>query len=691
MAFVVDLNNRIFLLKNLCLFATLSPVELKELAGLFNEVAYSTGDLITEENKIIDSVLVITAGKAEVSRHTSYQGQVQIEILEVLSAGEAIGLDDTGFFSKTALRTATITAITPVSALRMELDVIKKFFLEHPLILSEVQKELDNIMIHTFIKKLEPFAEISHDLLQEIKLYIEVIELPAETIIFRQGDTAECCYLLCSGEIDVILSTAEGSERSIATVEAGELLGEIALFTDSKRNATIKTITHCKLLVIKRKQFEQLVQHGVGASDALTLIMMERHRPLQCEGVTIHRREDAEKNNIVILKNQKNGAYMKTSEEGLFVWQQLDGEHTLQDIAVAYFYQYHKLAIETIGNLVLQLMQSGFVKAPVFAAYIPQTTLPLWMRILAKFRHIMQYEYSIKNVDVWITQLYNRVGFIFFTRTAKFLMAMIAVFGFIVFVGFLPHVSIVLKTIPNAWLLLLLMGPANLLAIPLHELAHALTTKAYGYQVHRLGVGWFWLGPIAFADTSDMWLSTRWPRIAVNLSGIYVNIVISGILVFFAACLPNQTIAVFLWLVALSSYLIAFYNLDPMFELDGYYVLMDVLDKPNLRTHAIKWLIQDFKRTVCSLTLIRRYFPEILYWITSFAFIFLATFMAYILQKYVLSHILPETMSHTHSHYKWLLPLVVIVLSFASLYSKVKQQAYLVQNKIMNQSNKVPK
>jgi putative peptide zinc metalloprotease protein len=673
--YITHVEQRVSLLKNLELMENFPLQAIKQLACLFKDVVYPAGSKIIDEHEIIDSVFVIVDGHAEGARENRLC-ENKIEIVEAFSAGETIGLDDPNLFAKTHLRTETVTAVTPVFAIRLELKILKQFLQSHPELLPEMNKSLDHVLAHAFIKKLEPFEEVSHALLAEITPHIKTINLPAETIIFRQGDIAECCYLLCSGTVDVII-TKKGVEESIATIEPGELLGEMALFTGSERNATLKTMTPCQLMIINGQEFQQLICHSPATSSALTSLLMDRHRPLRQDGITIHTRLDAEKNSIVIFKNAENGTYVKTSEQGLFVWHFLDGDHTLQDIAVAYYYKYHKLATETIGNLVLQLMRSGFVKSPLLAAYVPRPQMSKGLELLAKVRNVMQYEYAIKNVDGWITRLYQRVGFLFFTPIAKILMALIVVVGFGAFIMFLPEASSILKNTPRAWLLLLLTIPANIIAVPLHELAHALTTKAYGYQVHRLGIGWFWLGPIAFADTSDMWLSTRGPRIAVNLAGIYVNVVISGMLTLVALCLANPVLAVFFRLVALSSYLMAFYNLDPMFELDGYYVLMDMLDKPNLRGHAIKWLVQDFKKTLFNPALVRGFYPEILYWITSIGFIFAATFMAYIVQTFVFNNIFPETIGHAHpSHYKWLFSTVVIILSFASLYAKVRQQMH---------------
>src|SRR5581483_7317372 len=50
--------------------------------------------------------------------------------------------------------------------------------------------------------------------------------------------------------------------------------------------------------------------------------------------------------------------------------------------------------------------------------------------------------------------------------------------------------------------ILLFLVPAYFLSVLLHEGGHAFTVKAFGYEVHRAGVGWYWFSPIAFVDTS---------------------------------------------------------------------------------------------------------------------------------------------------------------------------------------------
>ncbi len=534
------------------------------------------------------------------------------------------------------------------------------------------------MLFQDFIKKVKPFAEIDSASITQLMEHIEEINLPAETILFRQNDPAECCYLLYSGKVEVTQMTADNIEKAIAELESGSIIGELALLTENKRNATIKTLTPCTFFVLKHNEFQQLARQSK-ASAALTSLLMDRHRPLKLNDITIHTRKDATGQPVVILKNAAQGTYFKTSEEGLFVFQLLDGEHTIQDIAMAFFYTFHKIATDDIGHLIFNLMQSGFVETPMLAKYVEKPQLSKATRALLALRNVMQYEYSFPNVDAWVTRNYQKWGYLFFTCTAKIIMALMAMTGFFAFVLFFNPAQEILKATPYAWILIILMGPVNLFSVPLHELAHAFATKAYGREVHRFGLGWFWIGPIAFADTSDMWLATRGPRTAVNLVGIYVNIIISGILSLLAWLIPYPVIAVFLWLIAFSSYLMAFYNLNPSFELDGYYVLMDLLDKPNLRTHAIKWLVSDdLKKTFFSRKLAKQYASEILYWIISIAFIFFAAFIAYLVQTYIFNSLLPVKYSSIYSRYlRLFLPIVVLILSFVSLYSKVKQQSLL--------------
>jgi Zn-dependent protease len=138
--------------------------------------------------------------------------------------------------------------------------------------------------------------------------------------------------------------------------------------------------------------------------------------------------------------------------------------------------------------------------------------------------------------------------------------------------------------------LLLLVYPGLVLSIAIHEAGHAFATKAYDRTVIRAGVGWYRFSPIAFVDTSDMWLGTRRQRIVVSLAGPAADVVTAGLLSLVALVVPCPTVAAALWALTLPLYLGVLLNLNPLLEFDGYHALIDLLDRPNLRPEALGWL-----------------------------------------------------------------------------------------------------
>jgi heme/copper-type cytochrome/quinol oxidase subunit 4 len=74
--------------------------------------------------------------------------------------------------------------------------------------------------------------------------------------------------------------------------------------------------------------------------------------------------------------------------------------------------------------------------------------------------------------------------------------------------------------------------------------------------------------------------------------------------------------------------------------------------------------------------MICKYYPEIIYWVISIGFIFLASFIAYLIQTYIFIPMLPETLGQFNlQNYRWLFSVIVLLCFLISLYIMVKQQA----------------
>lgn len=106
------------------LFSTLSARATYELAGLFGLKTYDKNEVIVNEDDVIDCIYFIATGKAEVKRSL---GQLYETSVATLKAGDTIGLSDTGLYSSTFKRYATVTALTPVTTYCLLLETFKKW------------------------------------------------------------------------------------------------------------------------------------------------------------------------------------------------------------------------------------------------------------------------------------------------------------------------------------------------------------------------------------------------------------------------------------------------------------------------------------------------------------------------------------------------------------------------------------
>jgi putative peptide zinc metalloprotease protein len=222
---------------------------------------------------------------------------------------------------------------------------------------------------------------------------------------------------------------------------------------------------------------------------------------------------------------------------------------------------------------------------------------------------------------------------------------------------------------------LLFFLPASFLAVVLHEVGHALTVKHYGYEVPRAGVGWYWFGPMAFIDSSDMWLAPRGPRIAVNLAGVAANAVLAGIAALAAWVVPHGLLAAALWQFALSSYLMILFNLNPLLEFDGYFVLMDWLERPNLRPKALSWLGQELLPTLKARGLagLRGHRLEVAYGVGSVLYIGVEAVLSVVLYRLFaedwLTRIVPDALARNLA---WALAALTVVLATAGVIADLR-------------------
>lgn len=137
-----------------------------------------------------------------------------------------------------------------------------------------------------------------------------------------------------------------------------------------------------------------------------------------------------------------------------------------------------------------------------------------------------------------------------------------------------------------------------------HESGHAFTAKHFGVRVPTMGVAFLVLMPILYTDVTDAWkLTSRRARLWVTGAGVTVELCIALIAIFLWSFLPDGALKSAAFFVAtVSSISTLLLNLNPFMRFDGYYLLSDWFEMPNLQNRSFafgKWWLRNFLFGLC--------------------------------------------------------------------------------------------
>jgi putative peptide zinc metalloprotease protein len=129
---------------------------------------------------------------------------------------------------------------------------------------------------------------------------------------------------------------------------------------------------------------------------------------------------------------------------------------------------------------------------------------------------------------------------------------------------------------------------ALMLAKALHELGHAVVATRYGVRVAHMGVAFLVMWPMLYTDTGESWrLRDHKKRLHIAAAGMSVEMVLAGLsLLGWALTPPGALRSAFFYLATTSLVMTLALNISPFMRFDGYYVLSDALDMPNLHERS---------------------------------------------------------------------------------------------------------
>src|SRR5260221_12627418 len=302
-----------------------------------------------------------------------------------------------------------------------------------------------------------------------------------------------------------------------------------------------------------------------------------------------------------MLKNPQGdggaGRYVRLEAADVQLYELMDGRRTIQQILVTHLERSGSFAIDRLARLTANLRINGFFgeePPPLYEKLLMRRALrdPLTRASLFLRRLVMWDVAHWSNPSAVVDRVYRAGGWLAFTRVGGALVVGFGLYGLWLYFEEIGNPKFQLATIDGSYVLgIAVLLVLQVMSISVHEAGHALAIRHYKRHVRRMGFMIQYLFPCFYVDSTDMSLGTRGQRIVVSLSGPFAGLSTAAACAVGAALLPG-TLGGELFFKAASIFVFQFiFNLLPILELDGYYVLIDSLDAPFLRQRSM-WFVR---------------------------------------------------------------------------------------------------
>lgn len=297
-----------------------------------------------------------------------------------------------------------------------------------------------------------------------------------------------------------------------------------------------------------------------------------------------------------IVKDPIGLKYFRFQDEEYYILNQLDGTRSLDDIKDDFEKEFppQKITLDELQNFIGQLHQSNLIVAGV-----PNQGHELLKRrnkrrkqeMIAAASNILCIRFKGIDPNRLLDRMLPYVRWIFHPATLiSCVVLMLAALSLVMiefdaFRAKLPEFQQFFG-VKNIFLLSLTLGVTKVI----HEFGHGLSCKYLGGECHEMGIMILVLTPCLYCNVSDSWmLPNKWHRAAIGMAGVFVECVLAAICTFFWWFTKDGLFHYLcLNVMFISSVSTIIFNINPLLRYDGYYILSDILEIPNLRQKATK-------------------------------------------------------------------------------------------------------
>jgi multidrug efflux pump subunit AcrA (membrane-fusion protein) len=316
-----------------------------------------------------------------------------------------------------------------------------------------------------------------------------------------------------------------------------------------------------------------------------------------------------------VVKDPATGEFFHLGDEEHFLLMQLDGRKSAEEVCAAFDARFGEpLSSDDFEAFVELARQQSLLQAEspdldqndsaaTSPGPAPSSKVGSGVGAHGRRQSILYWRATIFNPDRLFDWLEPRIRF-FWTRSFLVLSA-----GSILLAACLTwaNTTEMASSFQSAlhWETAILVWLTLLSVTTLHEFAHGLTCKRHGGEVHEIGFLLMLFMPCFYCNVSDAWLfREKSKRLWVTLAGGYFELFLWSLAVFVWRLSMQDTLVHHLAFVVLSVCGVqSLFNFNPLIKLDGYYLLSDWAEVPNLQQQAfgylkahLRWLLWGAER-----------------------------------------------------------------------------------------------
>jgi len=342
-----------------------------------------------------------------------------------------------------------------------------------------------------------------------------------------------------------------------------------------------------------------------------------------------------------VIKDPIALKYFRFKIEEYFLLQQFDGKQTLQEVKRVFERKYRPqtITVDDLLRFASQLHEAGIalIDSPDQAqALVRRRRKNQWKKVWQFLANILYIKVPVVDPEKMLTGMYPyfrwlyTTGFIAFSVGMMLAALTLVASQYQTFSARLPDFQSFFnwRTIIYFWCSLAVVKV-------IHEFGHGLTAKHFGGEVHEMGMLFLVLTPALYCDVTDSWLlPNKWKRIWISAAGIYVELFLASLATFVwwntEQGLLNSLCLATMFICSVNTVL---FNANPLLRYDGYYVMSDYLEIPNLRIKSTQFFAYLFQEKVLGLEVpVQSYMPRsrrslfVIYAICSYVYRWVVTF-----------------------------------------------------------------